>query len=161
LQEILTLQPLSLALQPPCPCTSFGPCKHAFLVLLVALLIRVLRIEEAFGKGSRVEALTTAPVPPTIPQTGPCEHGFCLFVITFSSQFGMRMRNTVRVSLRLVIAISLPGDQTSFVAISGCPRMPNKVFRFIDESLESPEGFRDLMWTGFQNWAGMPGKTEH
>ena len=61
-------------------------------------------LKDVFSEGSRVEALTAAPVPANKPaNAAPCEHGFCRFRhFNVSRQIYNEMRNTVRHSLRLV-----------------------------------------------------------
>src|SRR5258707_4312439 len=98
LQESLPLQPLSLALQPPLPLQEFWPLQACFsLTFLSSAFLSWLAslscaLREAFSEGSRVEALTAAPVPATNPaNAAPASKAFVVFVI-FQSFRPFRMR---------------------------------------------------------------------
>src|SRR4029077_19326904 len=100
LQEFSPLQPLSPALQPPLPLQEFWPLQACFSLTFLSLFLSwpwswlcSWALKEVFSEGSRVEALTAAPVPANNPaNAAPASNAFVVFVIFFkrSRRFGMR-----------------------------------------------------------------------
>src|SRR5258708_39601442 len=118
-----------------------------FSVLLVALLILVLRIEGSLRRRKQSRGLNRCSGSgEQSRERGPCEHGFCRFRhFTFSSQFGMRCGTPSESLCASWIAnLAARADQTSFCCEFGVPSNAKQRSSVpLNESLESPEGFRD------------------
>src|SRR5258708_4791178 len=95
LHEFLPWQPLSLALQPPLPLHEFWPLQACFSLTFLSLFWSwpwSCALKEVFSDGSRVEALTAAPVPANNPaNAAPASMAFVVFVIA-TSPVKIRMR---------------------------------------------------------------------
>ncbi len=104
-------------------------------------------LKDVFSEGSRVEALTAAPVPANKPaNAAPASVAFVVFVISTSPvRFTMRYGTPCDTLCASWIAnLAARSDQLSFWSISRCPRAPRQSCSVpLNENLESPEGFQN------------------
>src|SRR5258707_165764 len=155
LQEFSPLQPLSPDLQPPLPLQEFWPLQACFSLAWLSSFLSFpwswlcsWALKEAFSAGSRVEALTAAPLPAIRPaNAAPASMAFVVFVIfKFSRRFRMRRGTPSGHSVHLGDRESCRRfNRTSFCCDFGCGlERSYKLFRPLNETRGLHKGFRHV-----------------